>query len=279
MPSVFSAGQKTDGWRYMTKIVDTAANTKSISPTPVGRGKGRVFYDNIRVTQYNGTEFMSEALKLPAGKNIKIDGKLDDWNVNSIEPLPLLCDNQIIAEKGYKWTEDSLAGVGYLRWDDNNLYLAIQVKDDKHVADKTGDDTLKCDSIELALHPLNRLDGEDMRAFEWFISAASPGGGSGKHTIYRNPKHSGGLTAGQLAKDSSMYEIVVSRVGDTTTYEVKIPWAETGVPRQALGTRFGLSIGLYDCDTPNGPTGKMIWGGGIHPMWIPGSFGEITLIE
>ena len=279
MPAVFSAGQKTDGWRYMTKIVDTAANTKSISPTPVGRGKGRVFYDNIRVTQYNGTEFMSEALKLPAGKNIKIDGKLDDWNVNSIEPLPLLCDNQIIAEKGYKWTEDSLAGVGYLRWDDNNLYLAIQVKDDKHVADKTGDDTLKCDSIELALHPLNRLDGEDMRAFEWFISAASPGGGSGKHTIYRNPKHSGGLTAGQLAKDSSMYEIVVSRVGDTTTYEVKIPWAETGVPRQALGTRFGLSIGLYDCDTPNGPTGKMIWGGGIHPMWIPGSFGEITLIE
>lgn len=279
MPHVFSAGRVTDGWRFMSKVTDTPPNTKNIGPTPVGRGKGKVYFDNIRVTQYNGTEYTSEALMLPAGKSIKIDGNLSDWELDKLEPIPLLCDNQIISEKGYNWSEDSLAGVGYLRWDDTALYFAVQVQDDKHVADQTGDDALKCDAIELALHPLDRLEGEDMRAFEWFISAASPGGGSGKHTIYRNSKHNGGLSSGQLAKDSSLYDIVVSRKGNTTIYEVKIPWAETGIPRHALGVSFGMSIGLYDCDRPNGPTGKMIWGGGIHPIWIPGAFGQITLTE
>lgn len=279
MPHVFSAGRVTDGWRFMSKVVDTPPNTKNIGPTPVGRGTGKVYFDNIRVTQYNGTEYTSEALMLPAGKRIKIDGDLSDWELDKLEPIPLLCDNQIQKENGYKWSEDTFAGVGYLRWDDTALYFAVQVQDDKHVADQTGDDALKCDAIELALHPLNRIDGEDMRAFEWFISAASPGGGSGKHTIYRNPKHNGGLASGQLAKDSSLYDIVVSRKGNKTIYEVKIPWSETGIPRHALGVSFGMSIGLYDCDRPNGPIGKMIWGGGIHPMWIPGAFGQITLVE
>jgi hypothetical protein len=263
----------------MTKVMDTPANIKQVSPTPVGRGKGKVYYDNIRVTQYSGTEFCSEALKVAENNSIKVDGNLNEWELDKLEPIPLLCDNQIIRGAGYNWNEDSLAGVGYLRWDSSALYLAVQVQDDKHVADQTGDNALKCDAIELALHPLNRIDGEDARAFEWFISAASPGGGSGKHTIYRNPKRSGGLPTGQLAKDSSLYDIAVTRNGKITTYEVKIPWAETAIPNHVLGSKFGLSIGLYDCDTPNGPTGKMIWGGGINPNWMPTSFGEITLTE
>lgn len=279
MPHVFSAGRITDGWRFMSKVMDTSANVKQVSPTPVGRGKGKVYFDNVRVTQYSGTEYCSEALKVAQNNSINIDGNLNEWELDKLEPIPLLCDNQIVKSAGYNWNEDSLAGVGYLRWDSSALYLAVQVQDDKHIADQTGDDALKCDAIELALHPLNRIDGEDARAFEWFISAASPGGGSGKHTIYRNPKHSGGLAAGQLAKDSSLYDIVVTRKGNITTYEVKIPWSETAMPNHVLGTRFGLSIGLYDCDTPNGPVGKMIWGGGISPKWMPTSFGEITLIE
>ena len=72
-------------------------------------------------------------------------------------------------------------------------------------------------------------------------SASAPGGGSGRHTLYRPPARNGGLPSGQLAKDSSVYELAVKREGDITAYELRIPWSETGGLTPAVGTRAGLS--------------------------------------
>ena len=274
IPKVFSAGNGTPFWRLLAHRSPTAANVRRISFQPVTKGAGWTLYDNLRVTLDEGTDFAAEALRAP--KAIKIDGTLAAWNLAC--PIPLLCDNQLtVLKPGYTWMPANLAGVAYLNWDAQALYFAARVRDDKAVAATTGEQTLEGDSLCLAIHPANRAPGTDARACCWYISAASPGGGSGRYTLYRPPAHSGGLTGGQLAQNSSLYEMAIVRTGDVMTYTVKIPWADTGCAAPGLGTKLGLSLQLNDNDG-DGRAAAMTWGGGLHPAWSPSNFGVLTLV-
>ena len=272
-PRVFSAGQSTGFWRLLTHRRATSPTLAKIGFQPVVNGPGTARYDNIRVTLYDGTDFAAEAPRRKT--DIVVDGQLDDWDF--ADPIPLLCDNQISAENGYAWTPRNLSGIARFAWDDAALYAAVWVRDDQHVATATGEDTVKGDSLVIALHPENRVAGTDAKAFQWFVGAAAPGGGSGRHTLYRPAAHSGGLQAGQLARDSSVYEIAVKREGDYTQYELRMPWAETGGLRPAVGAKAGLSLQLIDADG-TAARGAMTWGGGLRPAWNPASFGVLTLI-
>ncbi len=275
VPHVFSAGNGTPSWRLLTHHRATSPDVRRMTFTPVVSGKGWAQYDNLRVTLDEGTDFAAEAHCLSTP--IRIDGDPTKWSASKC-PVPLLCDNQLtVLKPGYVWTPTNLSGVAYLAWDEKALYLAVQVRDDRHVATTTGEQTLEGDSLRVALHPGNRAAGADAQAFEWYVSDASPGGGSGHHTLYRPPAHSGGLSSGQLAKDSSVYEVVVVRAGDITTYELKIPWSEAGIASPAVGTKFGLSLQLNDNDG-EGRAAVMTWGGGLQPVWAPPFFGVVTLV-
>ena len=95
-------------------------NLQSISFTPVVKGPGWAMYDNMRVSLYEGTNYAAESYK--TRNEIKVDGKLDDWNKSC--PIPLLCENQLnLRDKSYKWTPDNMSGVAYLQWDDKYLLL------------------------------------------------------------------------------------------------------------------------------------------------------------
>ena len=95
------------------------------------------------------------------------------------------------------------------------------------------------------------------------MSTANPGGGSGKCTLYRPPSHSGGLSSGQLAKDSSVYDVVVKNEGSTTIYEVKMPWSELGGIQPGFGSKIGVSLLLNDNDGA-GRAATMAWGDGLN---------------
>jgi hypothetical protein len=69
--------------------------------------------------------------------------------------------------------------------DARGLHFAAEVRDDKQSALSTGENTLSGDSIALAIHPANRSAEKNDKAFVYYLSAASPGGGSGAHTLYR----------------------------------------------------------------------------------------------
>ena len=149
------------------------------------------------------------------------------------------------------------------------------MRDDVHVV-KTGPDTLKGDALQIGLHPANRLVGADNAAIEWYISAANPGSGSGKHTVFRPAAHAAGLASGQLAKDSSVYEIAVKRNGKDTCYEFRVPWRDAGGVRPQAGTRLGLSLRLTDADS-GAARGAAAWGRGLE-SWAPSSFGSLVLL-
>ena len=273
IPQVFSSDQSTPSWRLMRVKFPAAPDVEAISFQPVCNGAGWAQFDNVRVTLYEGSEFVTEASR---ATSVKVDGDLSDWNLSN--PIPLLCDNQLsLAKPGYAWTPENLSGVAYLSWDDASLYVAAQVKDDRHAA-RSGAAAEEGDSLVIAFNPAPKDEAGAARAMKWVLSSAAPGGGSGRHTLYRPAAFGGGRSAGHLAKDSSLYDIAIVQKGDTTVYELRIPWGETGVAKPAIGAKLGLSLQLNDGDGA-AREAAMIWGGGLQPVWNPASFGSATLID
>lgn len=268
MPNVFNTGaQGTRYWRYFAKQVATKADVRSIFFQPVGRGASGAWtlYDNIQVTLYRGTDYVGFAGKGDAAKG---------------SPIPLLCDNQIKADAGYTWAPKNLAGKASFGWDEQDLAFDLVVEDDAAVwtpaTSESGLETLRGDAIALTLFPRMGVDGPENDQIRWYISKASPGGGSGAVTVFRPAKYSCGAKSGQLVKDSSVYDVAISREGSRTRYRVKIPWAEIPGFTPAKGATFGCTLELFDADTQGGPQGRMSWGGGLREA--PGDCGLVTLL-
>ncbi|MBN2711462.1 MAG: hypothetical protein JXR97_03375 [Planctomycetes bacterium] len=272
-PHVFVTSPTQEHWELFTARLKMPDNLVSASFIPVCKGDGVAYVDNVRVALYEGSDYIAEAHK--AKGKIMVDGDLNDFDRSC--PIPLLGKSQLRAKAGYEWSPENISGVAYLNWDASNLYLGVEVIDDKHKADQTEAGCLDDDCVILALHPVNRQPGQDSKAFELAFSSVKPGG-SGRHTIYRPAEHSGGLKSGSLAKDSSTYDIVIKRTGNRTVYEVAMPLADLGGIKSAFGTKVGMSLMLKDNDGA-GNVASMIWGGGLLPAWAPGSFGVLTFVD
>ena len=251
MPQVFAMGSKgSDGWRLMVKRFVSHANTKALTLTPVADGTGKTYIDNVSLSIDRGTDFAAFA------------GRKGGEAPSS--PVPLCCDNQIQASGDYKWSIANLSGVARFTWDESALHLRCEVVDDasspKQILSANGEEALKGDVLALAIFPKIGPDGtpEDAQ-MRWYMSLASPGGGSGKTTLFRPAKYSMGLKSGQLAKDSSVYQVSFAREGGKTVYDVVIPWAEIPGFSPAKGAIFGCNLVLFDADGGAG-TGKMVWG-------------------
>ncbi len=278
IPSCFAAPKKSKGWVLASKVLDAVPDSVSAYVTPVGQvqggGSGWARYDNIRVTAYEGTEFAAAAKRAAAVP--KVDGDLSEWDFTD-DPVPLCCENQVGgARGGYSWSPANLSGVAAFKWDDEALYFAAKVKDDAHVTAADAQ-TPEGDAITIAVNPLFGIPGSEAQTQEWYLSDRVPGGGSGKFTLYRPEGRAAGRKSGQLAKDSSVYDIAVAREGDIVRYELRIPWSEIGGVRPDPGVRIGLSLRLSDADE-GGRFARVNWGMGLDPAWSPSSFGVLTLV-
>ncbi len=302
---VMRCGKTNPFWQVFTCRKEMPAGTQTVAFTPVAIGAGWATYDNIRVTLFEGTDYAAEAHR--AKSPPRIDGNLDDWVKRC--SVPLIGRNQLrLTPRGagfqpastqtgptsqtsqtrptpatpdYTWTPANLSAIAYLMWDDANLYVAVYAQDDVHHAagsgSSVGEAMVEGDSLILAFDPTKRGGGSESKSFAYYLSSAVPGGGSGKHTLFRPKEHSGGRPSGHLFRDSSIYDLAVVAGNGVCVYELRIPVAELGVPA-ALGTKLGLSLQLNDNDGA-GRTAQMNWGGGLHPSWFPAEFGVVTLVE
>ena len=275
---VFSCGSSNPHWQMFTCRKEMPAETKTVSFTPVAKGKGYALYDNLRVTLFEGSDYAAEAHRAKAAP--KIDGSLDEWVTDC--PIPLIGRNQVTSQApGYTWRPDNLSAIGYLMWDDANLYAAIRVRDNAHHATgsgkQVGEEFTAGDCLILGIDPTKRGPGADSKAFAYYLSSSVPGGGSGKHTLFRPKAHSGGRPSGHLFRDSSIYNMAVAQGDGVCVYELRIPLTELGLSG-GLGTKLGFSVQLNDNDG-KGRVGQMNWGGGLHPNWFPRNFGIVTFVE
>ena len=269
MPRIFSTPMSGTGyWRFLAKQFETKEDTRSLGLTPVAHGEkgGTVYYDNVSISLYKGSDFVCFARR---------EGAKADC------PVPLLCDNQIQSEGGYAWTPKNLAGRAFFSWDAEALRFRAEVEDDvlapRPVVSASGEETLAGDAIALCLFPRTGPDGPENDQLRWYLSKASPGGGSGACTVFRPAAFSLGAKSGQLAKDSSVYEVSIERQGTKTVYDLRIPWAEIPGFTPAVGATMGCNLVLFDSDGPGAARGRMTWGAGLKPG--PGDCALVTLVE
>ena len=78
-----------------------------------------------------------------------IDGDLRDWNLEAMTPAVLDTAEQLYSGQA-SWTgpEDS-SGEFYLLWDDENIYIAVVMKDDKLSMNKSAGTIWNADCIEI----------------------------------------------------------------------------------------------------------------------------------
>jgi hypothetical protein len=242
----------------------------------VANGSGWALFDNIRLTVFEGTDFAAECYKVTTQPTI--DGNLDDWQMQC--PIPLIGRNQLtVLDESYEWNPTNLNAVAYLRWDDANLYVAVQVLDDAHHPAGSGEGVIEGDSVFLAFDPTNRSMDGAKKAFAYYVSSMKPAGGSGVYSLVRPEKLSAGLRSGHLARDSSVgYEIAIRQDKGACTYELCLPFSELGGIEPGFGGKFAFSIQINDNDG-SGRVSHMNWGGGLSPVWRPVNFGVVTFIR
>jgi hypothetical protein len=274
-PAVFMSGNSSPSWHLYTCRTNAPQSLTRMAFTPVVKGAGWALYDNLRVTRYEGSNYAAECHRVKTPPSIA--GRFDGWQRTC--PIPLLCDNQVsLLDHAYRWTPANCSGVAWLNWDAKALYVAVEVVDDVHHARTTGEQTLDGDSVALAIAPAGRTPGRADQAFVYYLGSAPPGGGSGTCTLYRPPARCGGLSSGQLARDSSKYELSIRTDGPRAVYQVRLPWSELGGIEPAFGTSFGLSLLLNDNDGA-GRAACLSWGDGLVAGWSPTNFGLVTLVD
>ena len=255
MLNVFTVpGSGTKGWNYLAKKFTFKPETETLAMTPVAEGKegARIVYDNVQLSLYKGCDYVAFA----------------SGSEKDASPVPLLCENQVRdAENGYVWSERNLGGVAKFTWTKGALVFEAAVEDDvlaaKPVVSESGEETLKGDALALCIFPRIGPDGRpENDQMRWYVSKASPGGGSGATTVFRPAKYAMGMKSGQLCKDSSVYSIDIRREGTLTRYRLTIPWTEIPGVNPAKGASFGCNIVLSDADGTDA-TAKIVWGGGL----------------
>ncbi|MFC1715519.1 sugar-binding protein [Candidatus Poribacteria bacterium] len=272
---VINMGTTNPYWQVFTCRYKSPESLDNAGFSPVANGSGWALFDNMRLTVFEGTDFAAECYKVTTRPTI--DGNLDDWQMYC--PIPLIGKNQLtVLDKSYQWNPKNLNAVAYLKCDNANLYVAVQVMDDVHHPTGSGESVIEGDSVILAFDPTNRsIDGAN-KAFAYYVSSMKPAGGSGVHSLVRPEKLSSGLRSGHLTRDSSVgYEIAIKQDEGACTYEICLPFTELGSMEPLFGGKFAFSIQLNDNDG-SGLVSHMNWGGGLSPVWKPANSGVVTFI-
>ncbi len=193
----------------------------------------------------------------------KIDGDINEF---------FMCEPAVLTTKDYiKLTSDSkgdsdISGKFYFMWDENNLYVAVTVKDDVNYNIESPENIWKGDSIQMAFDadydktPMTYdTDGDYELGFALVNNSIS---------FYRWVAP---ITAPSL-KVFSAYK----KSFDTITYELSIPFSNISPFRSGIGNLAGVSFLINDNDG-DGRKGFVQFTDGIGLGKDPSSFAELIL--
>lgn len=166
------------------------------------------------------------------GGQLTPDGKLDEWK-NALQ----------LAQLNPKVNGDDASGMSYLAWDEQNLYLALDMRDNEMLNKRPRPKLYQQDSIELfvSTDPREKDSGYGPNDFQMFIAPTSGEGipiaavltdrEQGVMTDLKDPRfHAGKLPKGWVI-------------------ELAIPWSTFGDFRPRPGAKLALEIRVNDADT------------------------------
>ena len=169
------------------------------------------------------------------GSTLQMDGWVDDW------PTAPLSIADVVFGRGAWSGADDLSATARMAWDEQMLYLGVEVTDDVFSQGASGRDLHMGDGVELQLDTdlAGDFDSEAMSADDWQIGI-SPGDLAGRAPeVYAWRPRSGPMSGVRLG----------ARATDTGyVLEAALPWAAIDVNPQAIDT-IGASLNVTDNDT------------------------------
>ena len=199
----------------------------------------------------------------------KLDGTFDEWG---LEKYPV--DNVVYGPGSWKNNKD-LSATFMAAWDEDNLYLAVNVQDDVYVQNATGENLFKGDSVEVLLdtnvsgdYYSDVLNGDD---FQLGISPGSPGPGDDPEAYLWFPSSKEG--------PRSKVKIGVNTVGTGYHVEVAIPWSLFDVD-PSRGDHFGFALSVSDNDNPDKNVQQSMVSNDPNRLFSdPTTWGDLELVK
>jgi hypothetical protein len=215
-------------------IADTVATEVTQEVVPEGQG-GAATPTPIRV-RMNGTVKAYYTASVPV-----IDGDWGDWSAPE-NPARFV----VVGGQNRSGTADLDASYK-LAWDENNLYVAAKIRDDKYVQNARIDQLYKGDSIEILFDSefYTDFDNATLNNDDYQLGI-NPG-----HTSPSGPKEAYvWYPANQVGpRDDIDIATLRSWTKGITRIEVAIPWTTFNVVPET-GAHYGFAFGVSDNDDP-----------------------------
>ena len=201
-----------------------------------------------------------------------IDGNLSEW---AGQPT---VQSQFLVFSATSWDgSDDLAATWQLGWDNDALYVAVQVEDNLHVQNQTGDQIFKGDSVDMQIDTnVNAGAGQlNSRTFQITISPGDFAGLPPSYYLFR------ATDAGSFVSDPAQGNIQVAAAPTGSGYiiEARIPWSTLEMT-PAAGQVLGIALNVSDNDSPGNAIQEVMKSHvATRTLLDPSSWGRLTLVE
>lgn len=188
-----------------------------------------------------------------------IDGDLSDWT----DALPFHLDSEEFSNGTFsgRWTPEDLSGTFYFKWDEENVYIAVDVSDQTFSQDYELASIWMQDSVQIAFAPGTQSKGSE------FGLAMTP---SGEQVYQWEP------APGEVADASLVVDISQGRA----VYEASIPWsAMEGFDNVQQLQTIRISFLINDDDVVVGRRFLESPGGGISHSKEIENFLQMTMLK
>ena len=172
-----------------------------------------------------------------------IDGLLDEWG-----GVPTYLSSFIVYQVPGWDGSDDLTAIWRLAWDMKNLYVGIEVADDVHVQNQTGNQLFRGDSVDIQFDTNRDGDFGDGLSPDDFQITLSPGDFA---ALLPSAARFQGTDSGQILDASGGHHLTMQarQVGTGYILEAAIPWGDLNlVP--SVGLVIGLALNATDNDSP-----------------------------
>ena len=210
--------------------------------------------DSVSVEVIAATKPMD--INAPKMGGLVMDGSLGDWW--EVPGYDLKPSDHWAGLQGETPSAGDFSGNLKVAWDDGSIYVAIEVTDDVHANQYDPDTMWMGDSVQVAIDSQNNKSG-GYDGNDWEVGVAILDGVASTG-CWHKPDGYGGCPV----------QVAANRVGDTTTYEMKIPgdYAST----------VGFSL-LVNEDDGEGREGWLEWTPGIGFGKAPNLYGDVNLVD
>lgn len=194
-----------------------------------------------------------------------IDGRLDEWSTE-----PLAVDAVVFGQNFWRGPED-LSARAYAGWDDQALYLAVQVTDDVFSQPARGEELYLGDSIEVQIDAdlAGDWSSQGYNDDDWQIGL-SPGdfGDAPPEAFVWRPD----------LRPAESVRLAAMPLESGYALEAAIPWALLGVdPARTPG--IGIALNASDNDDPRPAQLTMVSSAPRRSWSDPGSFATLWLVR